>query len=81
MFISAFGLRQAFDRSILDCSCLNNMGFVNPQTVAVSLVAIHFAVGGCATKGVPSSTHDKFLSYINKFTGAIIRFFTNVCQT
>jgi hypothetical protein len=66
MFTSAFSLRQAFDRSILDCSCFNNMGFINPETVAVSLVAIHFAVEGCTTKGVPSSTHDKFLRCINK---------------
>ena len=80
MFISALGLRQAFDRSILDCSCFNNMGFINPQTVTVSLVAIHLAVVGCSTKGVPSGTHDKFLRYINKVTGAAIRCFTNLCH-
>ena len=46
MFIRAFDLRHAFDRSILDFRCCNNMGFIHPQTIAVSLVAIHFAVGG-----------------------------------
>lgn len=54
------------------------MGFDNPQAVAVSLVAIHFAVIGCRTKGVPSSTHDKFLWYIGGFMGSVIRFFTDL---
>lgn len=61
MSIRAIGLRQAFKRRILDFTGFNDMGFINPKAVAVSLVAIHFAVGGRTTKGVPSSTHDKVL--------------------
>jgi hypothetical protein len=61
MLLRAIGLRQAFDRRILDFTCFNDMGLINPEAVAVSLVTIHFAVGGRTTKGVPSSTHDKVL--------------------
>jgi hypothetical protein len=54
------------------------MGFINPQTVAVSLVAIQCAVVGCGTEGVPSGTHDKFLRQV---TVAVILFFTAFRET
>ncbi len=64
MFIGALGQRQAFDRRILDVTGQDNMGFIHPHTVAVGHVAVHLAVEGCATQGVPSGTHDKFLRHV-----------------
>jgi hypothetical protein len=78
MFIRTFRLLQAFDHWILDFACQNNMGFINPQAVAVSHVADHPAVVGCGTEGVPSGTHDKFLGQV---TVAVILFFTDSCET
>lgn len=75
MLLSAFGQRQAFDFRILDRVCFDNMGFIHPHTVAVSLVAIHSAVGRGTAEGVPSGASDKILRYI---AGAPLRSFVNV---
>ena len=63
MSIRAIGLRQAFDHRILDFTCFNNMGLINPEAVAVSLVAFHFAVGGRTTKGVPYTRQSPEVGY------------------
>jgi hypothetical protein len=73
MFTRASGLRQASDCMVLDLSCENNMRFINPQTVAVSLIAIHLAVGGRTTKSVPSRTDNRVLWDIDKVAGATLR--------
>ena len=40
-------LRQALGRGILDLGGRDDMCFIHPHAVAISLAAAHLAVGGC----------------------------------